>query len=87
MEKEEIERLVNTPLITGKDLRLIMKPFGLSYYKSRKIFTTMRETYLEYAEANHFVVFQKSVPNAIAFDFLKQFGVTKEKLLDESYWK
>jgi len=86
MEKEEMKRLANTPLMTYKDLRTILKPLGVSSYKSAIIFDSMKKTYTDYAKVHHYVTFPHSVPNEIAFDFLKQFGVTREKLLEESYW-
>lgn len=86
MEKAEIERLVRTPLVTKKDLRLIMKPLGVSSYRSTQIFDNMMKTYTDYAKANHYVIFPNCIPNEIAYDFLKQFGVTKEKMMEDSYW-
>lgn len=87
MERAEMERLVRTPLVTGRDLRIMTKPLGISSYRSHLIFEAMMKTYEQYARRNNYVVFPHSVPNAIAFDYLTQFGITKEKILDDDYWK
>lgn len=87
MERTEMERLTRTPLITFRDLRIMTKPLGISSYRSHLIFEAMMKTYTDYAKKNNYVTFPHSVPNEIAYRYLLQFGITKEKILDDDYWK
>lgn len=84
--RQEAERIVRAPLITKKDLIKITSPLRFTYYQVSKLFTAMKKQYETEAMSQNYMLFN-SIPNKIAFDYLAMIGITKESLLDESYWR